>query len=203
MPSFEILIKGQDLISVNGYFQSNRGRWRTSGWPTTPTGWQWLGAADAAGADRSSALHGYGALFSMVSPLTEPVECEELTKGVFYWWGLQSRMCSGKVQASTFADGGEMLQGSAHDKVWPNGCGAERRTPALDRWSSRSVTRGMAMKGVSLGFVLVFFKILAQLPYIYRGFGLTISCAYRALSPSLTNRPVSLSFRSVVFPSQW
>jgi hypothetical protein len=117
MPSFEILIKGQDLISVNGYFQSNRGRWRTSGWPTTPTGWQWLGAADAAGADRSSALHGYGALFSMVSPLTEPVECEELTKGVFYWWGLQSRMCSGKVQASTFADGGEMLQGSAHDKV--------------------------------------------------------------------------------------
>jgi hypothetical protein len=31
MPSVEIMIKGQDLISAKGYFQSNRGRWRTSG----------------------------------------------------------------------------------------------------------------------------------------------------------------------------
>jgi hypothetical protein len=46
--------------------------------------------------------------------------------------GLQSRMCGSKVQASTFGDDGRTLQGSAHDKVGPNGCGAERRTLASD-----------------------------------------------------------------------
>jgi hypothetical protein len=39
---------------------------------------------------------------------TEPVECEELTKGVFYrrgGGGFQNRTCDGKVQASTFSNG--------------------------------------------------------------------------------------------------
>jgi hypothetical protein len=98
--------------------------------------------------------------------------------------GLWSRTCGGKVQASSFDDGGGTLQGTAHDKAGPNGCSAERRIPALGRWSSRSVTRGVAMKGVILGLVSVFFKILAEQPSIYRGFGLIISCACRALSPS-------------------
>jgi hypothetical protein len=46
------------------------------------------------------------------------------------------------------------------------------------------VTHSVAMKGVNLGFISVIFKILAQRPSIYRGFGLIISCACRALSPS-------------------
>jgi hypothetical protein len=45
--------------------------------------------------------------------------------------GLRSRACGNKVQASTFGDGGGALQGLAHMKVGLNGCGAERRTPAL------------------------------------------------------------------------
>jgi hypothetical protein len=61
MPSVEISIKGRDLISAKGILN-----------------------LIAAGAHRSSALHGYGASFSVVSLPTEPVECEELTKGVFY-----------------------------------------------------------------------------------------------------------------------
>jgi hypothetical protein len=81
-----------------------------------------------------------------------------------------------------------MLKGSAHDKVGPNGCGAEHRTPVSNPWGSRSIARGVAMKGANLRFVLVFFKILAQLPSIYRGFGLIISCACRALSPSFQIR---------------
>jgi hypothetical protein len=44
--------------------------------------------AGAGGAHRSSVLRGYGAPFLVFSLPTEPVECEELTKGVFYWWGL-------------------------------------------------------------------------------------------------------------------
>jgi hypothetical protein len=76
--------------------------------------------------------------------------------------GLQSRTCDDKVQASTFGDGGVTLQGSAHDKVGPNWCSAECRTPASGRWSSRSVTRGVAMKGLNLGFISVFFEIPAQ-----------------------------------------
>jgi hypothetical protein len=140
--------------------------------------------AGVAGAHRSSALCGYGAPFLVFSLPTESVECEELTKGVFYRWGLQSKACGGKVQASTFGDGGGALQGSAHGKVGPNRCGAERRTPVLGRRRSRSVTPGMAMKGVNLGIVSVFFEIMAQRPSIYRGFGRIISCACRALSPS-------------------
>jgi hypothetical protein len=66
-------------------------------------------AAGAAGAHQSSALHGYGALFSVVSLPTEPVGCEKLTKGgssTDRGRGLQSRTCGSKVQASTFGDGG-------------------------------------------------------------------------------------------------
>jgi hypothetical protein len=40
--------------------------------------------AGATGAHRSSALHGYDSLFSVFSLPTDLVECEELTKGVFY-----------------------------------------------------------------------------------------------------------------------
>jgi hypothetical protein len=56
---------------------------------------------------------------------------------------------------------------------------------------------------VNLGFVSIFFKILAQRPSIYRSFGLIISCACRALSPSFLIRPgfnfdrFLLRFRSV------
>jgi hypothetical protein len=74
-----------------GYFQSNHGRWCTSRWPTTydqvaaaRCGRQGSAMAGAAGAHRRSALHGYGALFSVVSLPTELVGCEELTKEVFY-----------------------------------------------------------------------------------------------------------------------
>jgi hypothetical protein len=105
--------------------------------------------------------------------------------------GLQRGRCGSKVQASTFDDGGGTLQGSAHDKVGPNGCGMERRTLALGRWSSRSIICGMATKGVNLGSVSVFFETMVQLPSIYRGFGLIISCACRALSPSF---PIRLGF---------
>jgi hypothetical protein len=52
-----------------------------------PDRWRRLGAADEARAHWSSALHGYGVLFSVFSLPTKPVECEELTKGVFYRWG--------------------------------------------------------------------------------------------------------------------
>jgi hypothetical protein len=98
--------------------------------------------------------------------------------------GVRSRTCGGKVQASTFGDSGGTLQGSAHNKVGPNGCGAECRTPASGQWSSRNVARGVAMKGANLGFVSAFFEIPMQLPLFYRGFGLIISCMCRALSPS-------------------
>jgi hypothetical protein len=98
--------------------------------------------------------------------------------------GLQSRMCGSKVQTSTFGNGGGMLQGSAHDKVGPNGCGTKRRTPASGRWSSGSVAHGVVMKGVNLGFISGFFEIPTQLPSIYSGFGLIILCACRALSSS-------------------
>jgi hypothetical protein len=74
-------------MSVNGYSQSNRGRWRTIGWPTTPDRWWQLGAVGAVGAHRSSALRSYGAPFSVFSLPTESMECEELTKGVFYQRG--------------------------------------------------------------------------------------------------------------------
>jgi hypothetical protein len=43
--------------------------------------------ARAARAHWSSALHGYGAPFLVVYLPMKPVDCEELTKGVFYWRG--------------------------------------------------------------------------------------------------------------------
>jgi hypothetical protein len=43
--------------------------------------------AGATRAHWSSALHGYGAPFSVFSLPTEPVECEELTKGALYRQG--------------------------------------------------------------------------------------------------------------------
>jgi hypothetical protein len=168
-------MKDRDLFSAKGYSQSNRGRWCMIGRPTTLDRWRWLGASGAwrhGRSGRSSALHGYGAPLSVFSLSMEPVECEDLSKGFLYRRGLQSRTCGGKVQASTFSDGGGTLQGSAHDKVRPNGCGTEHRTPASDRWSSRSIARGMAMKGAN------------KLPSIYMGFGLIISCVWRSLSPS-------------------
>jgi hypothetical protein len=149
----------------------------------------------AAGAHRSSALCGNGAPFLVFSLPTKPVECEELTKGSSTSGGLQSRTCGGKVQASTFGDGGGTLQGLVHNKVGPNGCNTERRTPASGRWSSRSVTHDVAMKEVNLGFVLVFFEIPVQRPSIYWGFGLITSCACRALSPSSQIRLEFIGFR--------
>jgi hypothetical protein len=41
-----------------------------------------------AGAHRSSALHGYGTPFLVFSLPMEPLECEELTNWLFYWWGV-------------------------------------------------------------------------------------------------------------------
>jgi hypothetical protein len=49
-----------------------------------PDRWQRLDVADVAGAHWSSALRSYGAPFSVFSLPTDPVECEELSKGVFY-----------------------------------------------------------------------------------------------------------------------
>jgi hypothetical protein len=88
------MIKGQDLILAKGYFQSNRGHWRMSGWPTTldrvaaaRCGRCGSAMASAARAHRSSVLHSYGAPFSVVFLPMEPTGCEELTKGVFNWCG--------------------------------------------------------------------------------------------------------------------
>jgi hypothetical protein len=106
------------------------------------------------------------------------------TRGSSTGGELWSRMRGGKVQASTFGDGGGKLQGMAHDKVGQNGCGVGCRTSASGWWKSRSVAHGTAMKGVNLGFASIFFKILAQGPSIYRGFGLMISCVCRTTSPS-------------------
>jgi hypothetical protein len=98
-----------------GYFQSNHGRWCTSRWPTTydqvaaaRCGRHGSAMAGAAGAHRRSALHGYGALFSVVSLPTELVGCEELTKGVFYRRGGSGAGCAAtgfKLQASAMVGG--------------------------------------------------------------------------------------------------
>jgi hypothetical protein len=120
----EITIKGQDLIPAVAYFQSNLivvvGA-RVDG-PQCPTGWRGHGVA---GAHQSSVLHGYGAPFSVVSLPMEPVGCEELTKGAFYWQGAPKQDV--RWQGSSFnlrRWWGGALQGSAHDKVGQNGCGA-------------------------------------------------------------------------------
>jgi hypothetical protein len=159
--------------------------------PQRPTGWQWLSAADAVvpwlvrpeltGAPHDTAMV---LCFWCFLFLRNPSSGRNSLRGSSKNRGLRSRTCGGKVQASTFSDGGGMLQGLAHDKVGSNGGGIERRTPASGRWSSRSVVRDVAMKGVNLGFVSVFYEIPTQLPSIYRGFKLIISCVCRALSPS-------------------
>jgi hypothetical protein len=136
MSSVEIVIKGRDLISANGYFQSNRDHWHTSGWLTTldRVAVAWCGRrgsamAGAARAHRSSALHGYGAPFFVVFLPMEPAGCEELTMGVFNWWGAPDQDVWGRAQASAFGNGTGKLQGMAHEKVGQNGCGAGCRTP--------------------------------------------------------------------------
>jgi hypothetical protein len=53
----------------------------------------------------------------------------ETHQGVFSGGEFQSRMRSSEAQASTFGDGGKELQGTAHDKVGQNGCGAGCRSP--------------------------------------------------------------------------
>jgi hypothetical protein len=113
----------------------------------------------------------------------ELVGCEELTKGVFYQRGAPEQDVWRQGSSLNIQRQWGTLQGSAHDKVGSNGCGTEHRRPTPGRWSSRSITHVVMMKGVNLGFVSVFFEIPAQLPSIYSGFGLIISCACRALSP--------------------
>jgi hypothetical protein len=155
--------------------------------PQCPTGWRQLGAA---GAHRSSALHGYGAPFSVFSLPTEPVECEEPTKGVFYrrgGGGSGARRAAARFKPQTLAMVGNTPRVGSR-QVGPNGCDAERRTPTSGRWCSRIVACDVTMKGVNLGFVSIFFEILAQLPPIYKGSELIISCACRDLSLSFQIR---------------
>jgi hypothetical protein len=105
-------------------------------------------------------------------------------------------MRGGQAQASTFGDAWGRIQETAHDKNGKNGCIAWCRTLASGWWSSRSITRGAVMKGANLGFASVFFKILAQRPSIYTGFGSMTSCACRTPSPSFPIRRglVSIGF---------
>jgi hypothetical protein len=63
--------------------------------------------------------------------------------------------------------------------------------------SSRSVAHSAVMKGANLGFASVFIEIPAQRPSIYRDFGLMISCARSALSPSF---PIRRGFGFSWFP---
>jgi hypothetical protein len=137
--------------------------------------------AGAVGAPRYTAMV---LLFQCFRFLRNQWSARNSPRGSSIGGGLWSRVCGGKVQASTFGDSGGALQGSAHDTVGTNGCGVERRTQVSGRWSLRSVTRGVAMKGVNLGFVSVSLKIPVQRPSIYRGFRRIISCTCRALSPS-------------------
>jgi hypothetical protein len=143
--------------------------------------WRRLGAVGAAGALRYAAMV---LRFWYFRFLRNRWSARNSPRGSSTGGGLWSRVCGGKVQASTFDDSGGALQGSAHDKVGPIGCGTELRTPTSGRWSSRSVTRGVAMKVVNLEFISVSFKIPVQRPSIYRGFRQIISCACRTLSPS-------------------
>jgi hypothetical protein len=55
--------------------------------PQCSTRWWWHGVAGVARPHRSSALHGYGAPFSVVFLPSELAGCEELTKAVFNWGG--------------------------------------------------------------------------------------------------------------------
>jgi hypothetical protein len=171
-----------------------------------PARWHHGGATKA---HQSSVLQGYGAPFWWFLFLRNWWSVRKSPRVSSTGRGLQSRTCGGKVQASTFDDDGGMLQGSAHDKVGPNGWSVEHRTPVSSWWSSRSIARGVAMKGVNLGIVSVFLKIPTQKPSIYRGFRLIISYSSRALSPSFAIRvgfdfwPVSLRFWSVALLARW
>jgi hypothetical protein len=151
--------------------------------PQRPTGWRQVPPArlELTGAPRymATVLRFHRFLF-----LRNRWGVRNSPRGSSIGGGLHSRTCGHKVQASIFGDSGGTLQGSSHDKVGTNRCGAKCRTPALGRWSSRSVARGVVMKGVILWSVSVFFEILVQLPSIYWGFRLIFSCACRALSPS-------------------
>jgi hypothetical protein len=105
--------------------------------PQCPTRWRWHGAAGAVapwpaqleltGAPRYTAmvLHFRWFLFlwNLWGARKSPMRSS--TGG-----GLQSRMRGGKVQASTFDNGGGTLQGMAHDKVGQNRCGTGCRTPS-------------------------------------------------------------------------
>jgi hypothetical protein len=130
MPSIEILIKDRDLISLKGYFQSNRGRWHTSVRPTNarPSGNDMVQPAQwkLTGAPRYMAMV---LRFRWFLFLRNRWSARNSPRGSSTGKGLQCRTCDSKVQASTFGDGRGTLQGSAHDTVGPNGCGAERRTP--------------------------------------------------------------------------
>jgi hypothetical protein len=113
MPSVEITIKRWDLISAKGYFQSNHGRWRTSGRPATPdrVAAAWCGrrgsvVADAARAHRSSVLQAMVLHFWWFLFLRNRWGVRNSPRGSSTGGGLWSRTCNGKVQASTFGDGG-------------------------------------------------------------------------------------------------
>jgi hypothetical protein len=133
---------GRDLISTNGYSQSNRDRWRMIGQPTTPDRWWQIGPAgavvpwpawpvlDLTGAPRYAAVVLHFWCFSFVR---KQWSARNSPRGSSTGRGLQSRACIGKVQASTFSDGEGTLQWSAHGKVGPNSCGTEHRTPASGR----------------------------------------------------------------------
>jgi hypothetical protein len=187
MPSIEILIRGRDLISAKGYFHLIVvvGLWVDG--PQHQTRWRRLGAASVvaqwhAWPDLIGALHYMPIVLHLwcFLFLRNRWSARNSPRGSSTGEGLRSRMCGGKVQASIFGDGGGTLQRSAHNKVGPNGCGVDCRTPALGRWSLRSIARGVAMKGTNLGFVSV-----------YRGFWLIILCTCRALSPIF---PIWLGF---------
>jgi hypothetical protein len=182
---------------VKGYFQSNCGRWRTSGRPTTP---DQVAVARCGRRGRSSPeLHTtrlWCSIFGGFSPYG--------TSGVrgTHQGGLLPTGDSGagcavvrfKLQHSVTV-GDAPRVGSWQG--WAKRCDAGCRTPTSGWWSSRSVVHGVAMKGANLGFASVFFEIPAQRPSIYRGFRLIILCTCRALSPSF---PIRREFDFDQFP---
>jgi hypothetical protein len=101
--------------------------------------------------------------------------------------GSRARRAAARFKPQTLAMVGNTPRVGSR-QVGPNGCDAERRTLTSGRWCSRIVACDVTMKGVNLGFVLIFFEILAQLPPIYKGFELIISCACRDLSLSFQIR---------------
>jgi hypothetical protein len=68
--------------------------------------------ASTAGAHWSSALHGYGASFLVFSLPMDVVECEELTKGVFYKrGGSRARRVVARFKLQPSATVGECSEG--------------------------------------------------------------------------------------------